>query len=157
MLYIAMSAMAQKLLFTGIVKDVQGDPIIGASVVEKNASNGSVTDLDGKFSVSTRRDDFETRVKNIGMKVEINCTAMAAGRGATALRQRFRCFLPVSEKKQTVILVKKQKLITNKNNAYANTSHYAQNAIDSGYSVVDLGIGLCTDRNQRRSRTQSHC
>ena len=67
MLYMAMSAMAQKQLFTGIVKDVQGDPIIGASVVEKNASNGSVTDLDGKFSVSTRRDDFETRVKNIGM------------------------------------------------------------------------------------------
>ena len=62
-----MSAMAQKHLFTGIVKDVQGDPIIGASVVEKNASNGSVTDLDGKFSVSTRRDDFETRVKNIGV------------------------------------------------------------------------------------------
>lgn len=26
----------------------------------------------------------------------VNCTAMAAGRGATALRQRFRCFLPVS-------------------------------------------------------------
>ena len=53
--------------FHGYSKRVQGDPIIGASVVEKNASNGSVTDLDGKFSVSTRRDDFETRVKNIGM------------------------------------------------------------------------------------------
>ena len=53
MLFMAMSAMAQKQLFTGIVKDVQGDPIIGASIVEKNASNGSVTDLDGKFSVST--------------------------------------------------------------------------------------------------------
>ena len=52
MLFMAMSAMAQKQLFTGIVKDVHGDPIIGASVVEKNASNGSVTDLDGKFRIS---------------------------------------------------------------------------------------------------------
>ena len=46
-------AMAQKQLFTGVVKDALGEPVIGASVVEKGSSNGSVTDLDGKFSVST--------------------------------------------------------------------------------------------------------
>ena len=52
-LFISIHAMAQKQLFTGVVKDVLGEPVIGASVVEKGSSNGSVTDLDGKFSVST--------------------------------------------------------------------------------------------------------
>ena len=37
---------------TGRVVDANGEPLIGVSVVEKgNKSNGSVTDIDGKFSV----------------------------------------------------------------------------------------------------------
>lgn len=39
----------QQLRITGIVKDVQGEPVIGASVVEKGTSNGVITDLDGNF------------------------------------------------------------------------------------------------------------
>ena len=31
--------------------DVAGEPIIGASVLVKGSSTGSVTDIDGKFSV----------------------------------------------------------------------------------------------------------
>lgn len=42
----------QKRAITGVVKDAAGQPVIGASVVEKgNTSNGSITDLDGKFSL----------------------------------------------------------------------------------------------------------
>ena len=52
-LLMTIPAMAQKQLFTGVVKDALGEPVIGASVVEKGSANGSVTDLDGKFSVST--------------------------------------------------------------------------------------------------------
>ena len=52
-LLMTIPAMAQKQLFTGVVKDALGEPVMGASVVEKGSSNGSVTDLDGKFSVST--------------------------------------------------------------------------------------------------------
>lgn len=36
---------------TGIVKDKDGIPIIGASVMEKGTSNGVVSDLDGNFSL----------------------------------------------------------------------------------------------------------
>lgn len=32
---------------TGMVKDALGEPLIGASVVQKGTSNGTVTDLDG--------------------------------------------------------------------------------------------------------------
>lgn len=41
---------AQDALFQGTVVDKSGEPIVGASVMEKGSSRGSVTDLDGKFS-----------------------------------------------------------------------------------------------------------
>lgn len=40
----------------GVVKDIKGDPIIGASVIEKGASsNGTVTDLEGRFKLNVHR------------------------------------------------------------------------------------------------------
>lgn len=36
---------------TGSVKDGSGEPIIGATIMEKGTSNGGVTDLDGSFSI----------------------------------------------------------------------------------------------------------
>ncbi len=41
----------QQKKVTGTVKDVQGQPIIGANVVEKGTSNGTVTDYNGNFSL----------------------------------------------------------------------------------------------------------
>ncbi|MDR0429586.1 MAG: TonB-dependent receptor [Tannerellaceae bacterium] len=37
---------------TGTVTDAQGEPLTGANIVEKGVSNGVITDLDGKFSLS---------------------------------------------------------------------------------------------------------
>lgn len=37
---------------TGTITDENGDPIIGANVVEKGTTNGVITDMDGKFSLS---------------------------------------------------------------------------------------------------------
>lgn len=43
----------QKQLISGVIKDVTGEPIIGASVVEKGTiNNGAITDIDGKFVLS---------------------------------------------------------------------------------------------------------
>lgn len=42
----------QKQTVSGIVKDSSGEPIIGASVLEKGTTNGTITDLDGKFTLS---------------------------------------------------------------------------------------------------------
>ena len=36
---------------TGIVRDEKGEPVIGANVVEKGTTNGTVTDVAGKFSL----------------------------------------------------------------------------------------------------------
>ena len=35
-----------------VIDQSTGDPIIGANVVEKGTTNGTITDLDGKFSLS---------------------------------------------------------------------------------------------------------
>ena len=37
----------QSINVTGLVVDATGEPIIGASVVEKGTTNGIVTDIDG--------------------------------------------------------------------------------------------------------------
>lgn len=41
----ASSLQADKFKVSGIVKDATGEPVIGASVVEKGTTNGTVTDL----------------------------------------------------------------------------------------------------------------
>ena len=41
---------SQKIKVTGVVEDAEG-PVIGASVMEKGTSNGTVTDIDGNFTL----------------------------------------------------------------------------------------------------------
>ena len=36
---------------TGIVKDANGDPVIGANVVQVGSTNGTITDVDGNYSI----------------------------------------------------------------------------------------------------------
>ena len=45
---------------TGCVKDVNGEPIIGASVVEKGvATNGTVTDFEGNYTLTISSDELQ--------------------------------------------------------------------------------------------------
>ena len=45
-------AIQQKGTCTGIVKDATGEPIIGATVMVKGTTNGTITGLDGDFSLN---------------------------------------------------------------------------------------------------------
>lgn len=47
----SMQRVQQANVVDGIVTDANGEPIIGASIVVKGTSNGTITDLDGKFSL----------------------------------------------------------------------------------------------------------
>lgn len=42
----------QTKLITGVVTDQNGDPIIGANVIVKGTTNGTITDIDGKYSLN---------------------------------------------------------------------------------------------------------
>lgn len=46
---------AQEVNVSGVVTDATGETIIGASVVEKGTTNGTVTDIDGKFSIKVKQ------------------------------------------------------------------------------------------------------
>lgn len=41
----------QRNIITGIVTDINGEPIIGANIVEKGTTNGTITDTEGKYSI----------------------------------------------------------------------------------------------------------
>lgn len=43
------TAQQSKKRIEGVVRDQNGEPVIGANIVEKGTTNGTVTDIDGKF------------------------------------------------------------------------------------------------------------
>lgn len=45
-------AFAQTIAVQGVVKDVAGEPIIGASVLEMGTTNGTITDINGNFKLN---------------------------------------------------------------------------------------------------------
>ena len=56
---------AQQRTVTGTVIDTQGDPIIGASVWVEGTTRGTVTDVDGNFTLSVAPDEM-VRVSYVG-------------------------------------------------------------------------------------------
>ncbi len=49
---LTIAAFAQNQTFTGRVVDPSGEPVIGATIVQKGTSNTAVTDYDGNFSIN---------------------------------------------------------------------------------------------------------
>ena len=54
-----------KKYITGTIVDEKGVPIIGANIIEKGTTNGTITDLDGKFNLNVSNDAV-LRVSYIG-------------------------------------------------------------------------------------------
>ena len=49
---------AQSFEATGVVVDNFGDAVIGATVMQKGTSNGTVTDIDGNFKINVNNGDI---------------------------------------------------------------------------------------------------
>ena len=45
----------QSVAVNVLVVDAQGEPIIGANVVEKGTTNGTITDIDGNYSINAKK------------------------------------------------------------------------------------------------------
>lgn len=57
--FIANSIPAQDRTLQGLVTDEKSnEPIIGASILIKNSDKGTITDIDGKFSLTVSENDF---------------------------------------------------------------------------------------------------
>ena len=66
---------------TGIVTDESGMPLIGATILQEGTNTGTVTDLDGRFSITVTGDDphllvtytgYETQIVQVGSQTEFN-------------------------------------------------------------------------------------
>lgn len=64
------TAQAQSLKITGQVKDQAGEPLIGVNVMEKGTTNGTVTDLNGHYSISVNVQNAVLNFSYIGYKTE---------------------------------------------------------------------------------------
>lgn len=70
MLCLSLGAAAQTTV-TGLVEDKDGEPIIGATVLEKgNAGGGTATGIDGDFTLKVKSPDATLVVSYIGMKTQ---------------------------------------------------------------------------------------
>ncbi len=63
-------SLAQTTRVSGVVIDDTGEAVIGASVVAKGSMVGTVTDIDGKFSLNIPADKKTLVVSLIGMKAK---------------------------------------------------------------------------------------
>lgn len=71
---------AEKITVSGTVRDASGQPVPGAAVMEHGTGNGTMTDLDGKFSMI---------VTGTGSTIEINCLGYKSATVAVGARTVF--------------------------------------------------------------------
>lgn len=73
----------QQLQITGVVKDTNGEPMIGVTVMVKGTGTGTITDIDGKYSVSVPGNKsvltfsfvgYTTKEVTVGNQKSINVT-----------------------------------------------------------------------------------
>lgn len=76
----ATAAYAQRTVSGTVTSDTDGQPLIGASILVKGTGTGTVTDLDGNFSLQVNDDDvlvvsytgFTTQEITVGSQTELN-------------------------------------------------------------------------------------
>ena len=79
----------QKKAISGVVFDGgMNEPLIGANVVVKGTTNGTVTDLDGKFTIEANPTDMLV-ISSIGFKT-LEIKASEASKGKIVLSDRCR-------------------------------------------------------------------
>ena len=72
LVWMPIEVFAQSITVKGNVTDSQGEPIIGATVKEKEKKvNGAITDLDGNFSLTVSGKSAKLEISYVGMKTVV--------------------------------------------------------------------------------------
>jgi TonB-linked SusC/RagA family outer membrane protein len=66
-LFLSMGVFAQQITVKGSVKDVKGEPIIGANITAKGTTTGTISDIDGNFALQVSKGSTLV-IKFIGYK-----------------------------------------------------------------------------------------
>jgi len=59
-------ALAQEVTVTGLVLDMEGESLVGVNVLETGTQNGTITDLDGRFSLALSTPDPVLSISYVG-------------------------------------------------------------------------------------------
>ena len=70
-------ALSAQVRVSGTVIDAQKEPVIGASVLERGTGNGTVTDMDGQFTLEVASEKSVLEISYVGMKTQ---TVSVAGK-----------------------------------------------------------------------------
>lgn len=82
-------------IITGKVIDLTGEPILGATVLEKGTDNYTETNFDGEFSFTTKWPNTTIIISYVGYEsIEINVDTKKIDQGVIRL-QGFGCNLPI--------------------------------------------------------------
>ncbi|WP_405350832.1 carboxypeptidase-like regulatory domain-containing protein [Nonlabens sp. Asnod3-H03] len=82
-------------IITGKVIDLTGEPILGATVLEKGTDNYTETNFDGEFSLTTKRPNTTIVISYAGYEaIEINVDIKKTNQGVIKL-QGYGCNLPI--------------------------------------------------------------
>ncbi len=83
-LLLSMTVMGQQRTISGSVKDIDGEPLIGASVMVKGTSTGVITDINGSYEltlsdngsyvIETRYVGFKTQSKKVTIQNDLNAS-----------------------------------------------------------------------------------
>lgn len=63
------AAMAQSQK-SGVIKDANGEPLVGVTVLEQGTSNGTVTDINGRYTLKTTKANAKLKVSYIGYETQ---------------------------------------------------------------------------------------
>lgn len=76
-MFLSVGAYAQQTTLRGHVRDASGEAVIGANVLERGTSNGTITDVDGNFSLNLQSGGNVIVVSFIGyITQEVNVTGL---------------------------------------------------------------------------------
>ena len=63
------AAMAQSQK-SGVIKDANGEPLVGVTVLEQGTSNGTVTDVNGRYTLKTTKANAKLKVSYVGYETK---------------------------------------------------------------------------------------
>ena len=63
-----LNILAQGKIITGVILDKTGETVIGASVLVKGTTNGTITDVDGNFTLNNVQENAVLQVSFVGYK-----------------------------------------------------------------------------------------
>ena len=83
-IFLSVDAFAQQIAVKGMVKDATGELVIGANVVVKGTTTGTITDFDGNFQLSAKQGDIIVvsfigyQPQELPQKEGFTCSVMAS-------------------------------------------------------------------------------